>query len=100
MNKEHKISGGILGDACCSECGRTREDIEDNGGDCIKGERKQVSERPPLGLVPEFVHKECRAEEILLAMVRYSDADKVIPKEWIEELRDLMKGMKWGGYES
>jgi len=32
--KAHTIRTGILGDHICDNCGRTEEDIEDNGGAC------------------------------------------------------------------
>lgn len=35
MNKGHNINRGLYGDSCCSKCGRSSEDIEDNGGECI-----------------------------------------------------------------
>ena len=31
---EHNLRVGMLGDHCCDKCGRTEEDIEDNGGVC------------------------------------------------------------------
>lgn len=46
--------------------------------------------QPPLGLRPLEIAEDRfnsdRINEILNAMARYSRADKVIPKEWLEEL--------------
>lgn len=47
-------------------------------------------EKPPLGLKPQDIYdKECheaRIIEILDAMMRYTEAQKPVPKEWINEL--------------
>lgn len=46
--------------------------------------------KPPRGLMPkEIYERECnekRIVDILEAMARYSEAGKVIPVKWIEEL--------------
>lgn len=48
---------------------------------------------PPLGLKPKWIHDLQRRREIFEAMERYSDAGKPIPREWIDELRELV--MVW-----
>lgn len=45
--------------------------------------------KPPLGLMPRYQWVEERKKEIIRAMDRYSSAEKVIPREWIEELSNL-----------
>lgn len=45
--------------------------------------------KPPLGLEPRWVHDSRRADDILDAIERYTDANMSIPKTWIEELKDL-----------
>lgn len=45
---------------------------------------------PPLGLKPKWIHDAQRIREIFEAMERYSDAEKPIPREWIDELRELV----------
>ena len=45
--------------------------------------------KPPLGLEPRWVHDSRRAENILEAIERYTDANMSIPKTWVEELKDL-----------
>ena len=47
------------------------------------------NQRPPLGVVPEFIWKEIRIKEILAAMERYAINDKPIPSEWVKEIREL-----------
>lgn len=51
--------------------------------------QKTVS-KPPLGLMPKFIHDKKRIIEILDAMERYSYQRFPIPIEWIEELRELI----------
>jgi hypothetical protein len=45
--------------------------------------------RPPLGLKPRQLVEEDRLEQICQAVVRYMEASKPIPEEWIEELAPL-----------
>lgn len=45
--------------------------------------------KPPLGLEPRWVRDSRRAKDILDAIERYTDANMSIPKNWIEELKDL-----------
>lgn len=46
--------------------------------------------KPPLGLEPRRIHDYQRVKDIVAAMNRYIEADKVIPTEWVEELWDLL----------
>ena len=47
-------------------------------------------EKPPIGIKPRYIHDEERKQEIMDAMVRYSNAFKPIPVEWLDELKDLI----------
>jgi hypothetical protein len=47
-------------------------------------------DRPPLGLKPRHIHDDARMLEIIYAIVRHEEARTPIPKEWWEEMRDLM----------
>ena len=51
------------------------------------------TKKPPLGLKPKWVHDYERKCEILDAMERYSEVNFPIPKEWITELRELIKSL-------
>ena len=46
--------------------------------------------RPPIGLRPRCIYNEERIEEIKDAMKRYIDAGIEAPKEWWDELMDLL----------
>ena len=48
--------------------------------------------KPPLGLMPRWLHNKRRKREIVEAMLRYIDAGVAIPNEWIQELQDLNGG--------
>lgn len=41
--------------------------------------------KPPLGLMPEYLHKEQRLSEIKAAVQRYLDVNMAIPIGWIAE---------------
>lgn len=43
----------------------------------------------PLGLMPEFIHKENRYREIHAAIKRYVDANKDVPADWLRECKAL-----------
>ena len=45
--------------------------------------------KPPLGLKPRNILMQERALDIISAMERYVRADKPIPDEWFDELRDI-----------
>lgn len=49
-------------------------------------------EKPPLGLVPrrnyDFSCNQQRMQDIIMAMKRYTSANKPIPQEWLEELSE------------
>lgn len=49
------------------------------------------SQKPPVGLKSKSIYWKEREVEILNAMQRYSAANKAIPMEWIEELRELQQ---------
>ena len=49
--------------------------------------------KPPLGLTPKYIRNEQRMKEIRDAVVRYEEADKKIPIEWIEEYENLLIGV-------
>lgn len=44
----------------------------------------------PLGIEPRWLHDSCRLNDILNAMERYADSEMPIPKDWIEELKELL----------
>lgn len=46
--------------------------------------------KPPLGLKPRKIHDQDRMNEIISAVERYSKASMPIPKEWTDELRDIV----------
>lgn len=52
-------------------------------------------DKPPLGLMPKYLHDEKRFEDIRNAMGRYADAGKVVPQEWIDEEKELMEKIKF-----
>ncbi|ASB90845.1 MULTISPECIES: hypothetical protein [Bacillus] len=46
--------------------------------------------KPPIGVKPRFIHDEQRAEELSGAIMRYIQANKSIPTEWLEEYNELV----------
>lgn len=54
----------------------------------------QKSSRPPLGLIPRFIRDEQRRDEVLAAMTRYAEANKTIPGEWAEELKEIVERLE------
>jgi hypothetical protein len=43
------------------------------------------ADRPPLGLMPEYIHKEQRLKDIKDAIGRYLEANMAIPISWVAE---------------
>lgn len=56
--------------------------------------QKQESSKPPLGLKPKYVHDELRIREIQDAIERYNAVNKEVPKEWEDELNNLLNEYK------
>lgn len=50
-----------------------------------------MTNKPPLGLKPRWLHEKQRVKEICDAMERYAQARMPVPVEWITELKDLLK---------
>jgi len=46
--------------------------------------------KPPLGLKPKRVHDIHRVNDIIDAIKRYINTDKVVPDDWRDELDDLL----------
>lgn len=45
--------------------------------------------KPPLGLKPRWLVIQHRAVEVLAAIHRYELAERAVPEEWREELKEL-----------
>jgi len=48
-------------------------------------------EKPPIGLMPKYLHDAKRLMEIRKAIIRYHNAEMKIPIKWIEEYNELIK---------
>lgn len=54
-------------------------------------EDKEVSLKPPLGIIPEVIWNERRIWDILDAIRRYVQVGKSCPVEWLDELENLLQ---------
>lgn len=50
-------------------------------------------EKPPLGVMPEKLHLQCRLLNILDAIDRYEAAEKIVPVEWKDEVIVILNRM-------
>ena len=50
--------------------------------------------KPPLGVMPRWLHNEKRLKELDDAIVRYTDDKKFVPIEWIVESYELREWLK------
>jgi hypothetical protein len=60
----------------------------------MHGDRKPdhvYEEKPPIGLKPAKIWREERIDEIMEAMLRYAEAGKSIPGEWVIELDEVVQ---------
>ncbi|CAF1802794.1 hypothetical protein HUS59_16995 [Bacillus velezensis] len=53
--------------------------------------------KPPLGVMPNWLHNERRAEDLKAAINRCIDANCEIPAEWIEEYNLLISSIRAEG---
>lgn len=51
-------------------------------------------EKPPLGVMPKYIWDKKRLSDLTSAMQRYLDAEKLIPKEWIDEYNELISTLE------
>lgn len=54
-------------------------------------EEKNIDKRPPIGVVPKRTWDTRRWVELSQAIVRYAEAERIIPIEWVEEYNLLLK---------
>lgn len=50
-----------------------------------------TNERPPLGLRPRFIADEQRLDELKAAIRRFRDAKRKVPRDWYEEMFELLE---------
>jgi len=55
----------------------------------MRKKRKQTI-KPPIGLKPKWLSDEERLNEVIGAIIRYSDVKLKIPFEWIEEYNEII----------
>ena len=56
-----------------------------------------MNEKPPLGIAPRYIIYEQRAREIIFGILRFIDAGRPVPREWLEELFDRVNIKEEGG---
>lgn len=69
--------------------------VTDNGDLKLKTKNNTYSlGEYPIGVVPQDIWLKKRKQEILDAIIRYAEAEIVIPVEWAKELKELeMRGV-------
>jgi hypothetical protein len=56
-------------------------------------------EKPPLGIMPLYMHNSYRFTELIAAIRRYLDAGKMIPVEWLKEFNQLAVWLEEADYQ-
>jgi hypothetical protein len=52
------------------------------------------SKRPPLGVIPKWLHDEVRVKQLSIAIRRYALAGEIIPMQWVSEHNALIEDLK------
>jgi len=52
------------------------------------------ADRPPLGIMPRYIHLELRRKDIIAAIRRYLDAEIKVPAEWVEEVNEITEWLR------
>ena len=76
----------------CDTCGHQFSDIC-GGCETLDGVPIKYDDKPPIGIMPRYIHNSNRMVEILDAMERYSKSSRSIPVEWVVELKDLINNL-------
>jgi hypothetical protein len=50
--------------------------------------------KPPIGIMPEYIWKLERIQDLKEAIYRYLDADCIPDKEWYDEYEKLIREMR------
>lgn len=53
-------------------------------------ENSEKTAKPPIGIIPRYLHDEERLHHIVDGINRYAEAHKDIPAEWVGELLELL----------
>lgn len=56
---------------------------------------KEGNNKPPLGLMPRWLHDATRMKDIMEACCRYINNYQPIPPEWLSELRDILNAGRY-----
>lgn len=56
-----------------------------------KRSKQQGKAKPPIGIIPKWMHDEIRRDSIKDAIARYLDAGLKIPEEWVSEYNSYIK---------
>ena len=54
---------------------------------------RKIAVKPPLGIIPERLWKECRAWDLIECLARHRQQQS-IPGEWFDELRRLLDELR------
>lgn len=49
--------------------------------------------KPPLGVIPKWIHDEHRREDVGSAIIRYVEACLPVDPEWVEEYNSLTEAI-------
>ena len=50
--------------------------------------------KPPLGVMPRYVHDEMRRQDLIGAITRYINDGAMVPLEWVKEYNELTKRLR------
>jgi hypothetical protein len=53
-----------------------------------------MNEKPPLGVVPKYIHDDTRLDELRFAIMRYAEARRQISLDWIDEYNTIVRERK------
>lgn len=56
--------------------------------------QRNTTKKPPIGVMPKYLHDEKRLKELSIAIRRYALAGKFIPLEWVYEHNQLIEETK------
>lgn len=56
----------------------------------LRSQPNQIFIKPPIGILPRYIHEEQRIESIKGAMNKYINENKKFPTEWLEEYNELI----------
>lgn len=100
---ENKLKGSILIDKDKCEVIESKyrpREPKETSSKGLSSLRHSNSSKPPLGVLPRYLHEETRMLDLKAAIISYLEDDKPVLMDWVEEYNELQEKIKMRSLKS